>query len=215
MTLGVNCEIYDVLAGAGRVRRFAAGDVLIAQDERGAHIFYIKSGQATAMAYGINGERTWLGRFGAGDFVGDMSMLSDLPVPYEVCADTDLDVLAVPFAAMEQLMDAQAGLSKAVAGGLAARLHTAMQRLSEAFTLSATGRVCAELSRLSVPVGSDPDRHIIRPGPVFTELALRVSSTRETVSRTVSRLQKSGVVSRAPGALIIESPERLSDEINR
>ena len=208
-------QIHDALAQAGRARRFAAGEAITAQDMSTAHIFYVVSGNATAMAYSVSGDRTWLGRFEPGDFIGDMAMLSNSPVPYEVRADTDMDVIAVPLTAMEALMDAKAGVSKAVATGLATRLHMAMQRLSEAFTLSASGRVCAELTRLSVPVGSDPDRHVIRPGPVFTELALRVSSTRETVSRTVSRLQKMGVVSRAPGALIIENPERLNDEINR
>ena len=215
MDFGETSQIEGALAAAGRARRFGAGDAVTQPDMAGAHIFYITAGQATATAYSVSGDRTWLGRFEPGDFIGEMSMLSDMPVPYEVRADTQLDVIAVPLAAMEALMDAKADISKAVATGLATRLHTAVQRLSEALTLSATGRVCAELTRLSVPVGSDPDRHIIRPGPVFTELALRVSSTRETVSRTVSRLQKIGVLSRAPGALIIENPERLSDEINR
>jgi len=62
---------------------------------------------------------------------------------------------------------------------------------------------------MALPIGIDPDRHIIRPSPVFVELARRLNSTRETVSRTVSELQNQGILAREPGALIIENPERL------
>ena len=66
---------------------------------------------------------------------------------------------------------------------------------------------------MSNPIGVDPDRHIVRPNPVFVDLALRINSTRETVSRTVSELQKKGIVSREPGALVIQSPEKLKASV--
>jgi CRP-like cAMP-binding protein len=83
----------------------------------------------------------------------------------------------------------------------------------EAYTLSAKGRICAELSRLSRVIGKAPDTRIIRPNPVFVDLAQRVNSTRETVSRTVSDLQKKGILAREPGAIIIKNPTRLRDGI--
>lgn len=88
-----------------------------------------------------------------------------------------------------------------------------MNRLVEAVTLSSPGRVCAELLRLSHPVGIEPDKLIIRPTPVFVELAKQIDSTRETVSRTVSQLQKSGVLSREPGALLIHKPGALQARV--
>ena len=54
---------------------------------------------------------------------------------------------------------------------------------------------------------------IIRPNPIFIELAERVNSTRETVSRTVSELQKKGILAREPGAIIINDPDRLRQNI--
>jgi len=84
-----------------------------------------------------------------------------------------------------------------------------MDRYVEALTMSAKGRVCAELMRLSDPIGISPTKRIVRPNPVFVDLALRINSTRETVSRTVSALQKDGVVSREAGAMLIERPAAL------
>ena len=114
---------------------------------------------------------------------------------------------------MHELMVQKDGLSISLANDLAARLEHMTSRLIEAFTLSAKGRVCAELSRLSKVIGVSPENLIIRPSPVFVELAERVNSTRETVSRTVSELQKKGIVSRESGALIIKKPEVLKAAI--
>ena len=91
--------------------------------------------------------------------------------------------------------------------------HPLVGRLVEAITLSAPGRVCAELVRMSKPVGIDPDKRVIRPSPVFLEVALRVSSTRETVSRTVNALLKDGVLSRETGAMLIHAPDALKSRI--
>jgi len=110
---------------------------------------------------------------------------------------------------MKEILSENRELTHAINKDLARRLDLMMRRLVEALTLSARGRVCAELIRLSSPIGIEPTQQIIRPNPVFVELALRVSSTRETVSRTISALQKKGIILREPGALVIPNPERL------
>ena len=89
------------------------------------------------------------------------------------------------------------------------RLIRNIDRIVEANTLTAKGRICAELKRHSKPIGIEPDRFIIRPIPVFSEFALRVGSTRESVSRTVSNLAKTGVILRRTGALIISDMRKL------
>lgn len=81
-------------------------------------------------------------------------------------------------------------------------------------TLSAPGRVCAELVRNSRPIGKQPEYSIIRPCPIFIEMACYINSARETVSRTINGLINAGILRRDPGALIILEPQRLQDKIN-
>jgi len=63
------------------------------------------------------------------------------------------------------------------------------------------------------PIGRSPDTLIIRPHPIYTNFALRVHSTRETVSRTINSLKKKGIVTRETGALEILKPEHLEREL--
>ena len=49
--------------------------------------------------------------------------------------------------------------------------------------------------------------------PVLAELAQRVQSTRETVSRTVSQLERRGILRRGDGGLAVIAPHRLDELI--
>ena len=53
----------------------------------------------------------------------------------------------------------------------------------------------------------------IRPGPVLSDLALRVSTTRETASRAVNALERRGIIRRDADALVVVAPHRLEELI--
>ena len=139
-------------------------------------------------------------------------MSSDIS-QFEVIVRKKLTLLEISADRLLDLMKEDNALCETVAKDLSSRLNATISDLINVHTLSVRGRICAELLRLSLPIGIDPDRQIIRPSPVFVDLARRLNSTRETVSRTVSDLHKRGILGREPGALIIESPERLMDAI--
>ena len=92
---------------------------------------------------------------------------------------------------------------------LVARLARASRRLAEGATLSATGRIYAELLRQARAGGG----MAIEPVPVLSVVALTVQSTRETVSRTLNDLVKRGIVRREPHRLVVVAPHRLEELI--
>lgn len=204
---------YDAIADRTTTRNYEAGTVLALQGEEIRQIGYVLSGRAKAVAFSEKGEATWVGYFQTGDFLGHTSLLTENTPPFEIIAETGVEVLYVSTATMQSLLNERQGLGLKIAKDLALRLEHMTRRLIEAYTLSAKGRICAELSRLSRVVGIAPDTRIIRPNPVFVELAERVNSTRETVSRTVSDLQKKGILAREPGAIIIKKPDGLKKNI--
>ena len=204
---------YPAIAAQTRQQSYAAGDVIAMQGEALDYVGYIISGRATAVAYSEHGATTWVGYFGSSDFFGHVSLLTETETKFEICADMDVKALLIPANVMRDLLEQDRPLNSALTQDLAARLDVMTSQLIEAFTLSARGRVCAELARLSNIIGIMPEKHIIRPNPIFVDIAQRINSTRETVSRTVSELQKKGIIDREPGALIINSPERLKAAI--
>lgn len=204
---------YRSITERGTQKDFKAGEVIALQDEPSDYVGYIISGQARAIAYSEQGEATWVGYFSPDTFFGHTALITDIPANFEICADTDMQVVIITVKAMQSLLLEDAKLSRVLTKDLAMRLDMMTRRLVESLTLTAKGRVCAELARLSNIIGIMPEKQIIRPAPVFVELGMRVNLTRETVSRTISELQKKGIVSRQVGALVIENPQQLKAAI--
>lgn len=165
----------------------------------------LTQGQAQEVAYGREGAMLVLLPLGPGDFYGNLAGAGDGDAQVE--ANSDGAGAHFGSGTVVRLMESYSCVAVAITRHLSLRLITMRRRMVEAAMLSATGRVAAELLRRA---GRDPDR-VIRPMPVFAELAITVQSTRETVSRTVSQWEKRGLVLRIEGGLQIVAPHRLEE----
>jgi CRP-like cAMP-binding protein len=107
------------------------------------------------------------------------------------------------------LLEAHGCLAVLVSRTLLRQLRATSLRVRERSTLSANGRVHAELLRLA----RLRDGRTVRPAPVLSTLATRIHSTRETVSRAINRLERRGIIRRDGEALLIVAPHRLEELI--
>lgn len=165
----------------------------------------LTAGAAQEVAYGRDGAMLVLLPIAPGDFYGAL-VAPDVDAA-RVEALSDGAAAHFSGAAVIRLMESYSCVGVAITRHLAGRLAAMRQRMVEAAMLSATGRVAAELLRRARHA---PDR-VIRPMPVFAELAVSVQSTRETVSRTVSQWEKRGLVRRVDGGLEVVAPHRLEE----
>lgn len=204
-----NTSWFELLCNHSTEKTYKRRQSFSLQGETVKLVGFVLSGTATVLSYSVDGDETWLGECSEGQFIGVMSLLTDNISNFEIQATTKLTLRVLPHDKVLELMKSDTAFCKAVATDLAIRLDASMSELLNIHTLSVKGRICAELIRMASPIGIDPDRYIIRPSPIFVELARRLNSTRETVSRTVNELQGKGVISRKPGALVVESPDRL------
>ena len=205
---GCGDALAGTIAALGRPADHGRGSVLWprAEDEGAASL--LTAGRAVEVAYGREGAQLVLHAISPGEFFGDLagSGTSEGTAQVEALGDG----AAVHFAAsvMVRLMESYPTVALAMARHLSARIAAMRVRMVESALLSATGRIAAELLRLARAGGGT-----IRPVPVFAELALQVQSTRETVSRTVSALEKRGVLRRVEGGLELVAPHRLEEMV--
>jgi len=208
-----NKDWFEGLCAESTPSIYNRGDIFSFQGERQKTIGFVISGAADAVSYSVNGDETWVGEYKQGQFIGLISLLSDDLSNFDIRASSRLTLRVLPCDKILDLMRRDLSLCEAISKDLAQRLNKSAAELININTLSVKGRICSELLSLALPLGIDPDRHIIRPSPVFVKLAQRLNSTRESVSRTVSELQGKGILGREPGALIIEDVDRLRDVI--
>jgi CRP-like cAMP-binding protein len=82
-------------------------------------------------------------------------------------------------------------------------------RVYEFSALAVNNRIQAELLRLA-KLAPPQDKHAqIKSAPTHAEIASRISTHREAVSRELNRLTRLGIIERKSGALVIRDIDRL------
>ena len=128
-------ELKEV-ATCCREGKYSPGSVLISQGEKGLGLFILTKG--TVRITRVNspdGAEEVLGTAGAGDVIGEMALLDDLPRSATVTAVDDVTVLVLPFwefrIIMRRILSSDPDVGLDLLAVLSRRLRTAEQRAYE------------------------------------------------------------------------------------
>jgi CRP-like cAMP-binding protein len=200
-------EIAAVIGRCAVVRRYHEQTTILKQGDRAEATYLMVTGRAQALIYGSQGQFALLREYLPGDFFGAISNPNPDPEEADVVAVEEVRAAVFLILNFLGLAETHACVGLTLSRMLLKQLRATSARVSERTILSATGRVHAELLRLA-RLG---DGRTIRPSPVLANLAVRAYTTRETVSRSVSALERRGIVARYSDALVIVAPHRLEE----
>ncbi|WP_333573813.1 Crp/Fnr family transcriptional regulator [Sphingomonas sp.] len=191
------------LASAAMPRRCSPGATIVHQGEMSARVMVLLEGHVRAAMVTLDGRILQVAEHHPGDIFGGVDPGREQAAD---CTATMPSHLA-SFATTEfyALAERHACVGVVLARTMVRQFSALSQLVSARLTLSATGRVHAELLRMA----REKDGRWIRPLPVLSDLALRVQTARETVSRAVSALERRGIVQRHEDGLEIVAPARL------
>lgn len=193
-----------------RWRRFAADEQLIDHWADTRDVGFVVEGRVRVLSHSAGGREISFSDIEAGELVGEMSALDGRPRSASVVALTEGALVAfLPARPFQELATAHPELAMAMMLRLCDKLRGATDRIMELSTLGANNRVHAELLRLAKRGKRQGLAAIIAPIPVHSDIAARVSTTRETVARVLSDLTRDGLVERRPDALVVCDLGRL------
>lgn len=206
-SLGCGPDVATLVSARARWRDHAARSTIIWQGERLTETYLLVDGEAHSVVMTANGQEMLLQVFAPGDLFGEYGLVADAEAEAGVVAARAS--ASAGFAAKDfvVLMEAHGCIGLAVSKAMIARSAAMARRMVAVSILSATGRICAELARR----GRAAPGGVLRPVPVWSELARDVQSTRETVSRTVADLKRRGIVRQDDDALVIVALRMLDD----
>jgi len=205
--LACDDALAATVAANARFRAYPPRAIIVENGAAAGAIFILLTGHARMVAFSVDGRLVVVRDFTPGDIFGESALLDVTTTSDEIVAVDPVGTGAFATHVFIALMSSHACIALAMSRLLIARLSATTQRLVEGATLSAVGRVHAELLRLAKAAPS----HAISPPPVLSVLALSVQTTRETVSRAISALEKRGIVKRDATALTVVAPHRLED----
>ena len=112
--------------------------------------------------------------------------------------------------AFRKLLQTEMVVSQALIRDLVKNVRTLTQRVYEFSTLAVNNRIQGELLRLASLAPKDGKSARIDPAPTHSEIASRVSTHREAVTRELNRLSRVGIIERQDKTLIVRDVERLT-----
>ncbi len=130
-------EMVAELAAHGTMRDFAAGEVILREGETGDAAYIVDSG-TVAIGMRVRGSQVVVAERDAGAFLGEISLLSDVPHTATVTAKTDVQALRISRADCAAVISANNQALLSIIGTLGRRLYRATVPLAYlSFTASA------------------------------------------------------------------------------
>jgi CRP-like cAMP-binding protein len=207
-----NLSSADLAALARRCGwcRYQAKQEVFGYQDEARHVCFIAEGAVRVTIYSFSGREVAFRDLAAGDSFGELAAIDGGPRSASVVALADTLLACLPAEAFWEVLRTQPSVAEATLKRLAGLVRQLSDRVVEFSTLGVSNRIHAELLRLARDHHRDGGgRVVIAPAPTHAEIASRVSTHREAVSRELSELARAGLVERRNGALLIRDVERL------
>lgn len=189
--------------------RYERNQQIIDRDSDSHDVFVVIDGRVRVVNYSLSGREVSFEDIEPGGYFGELAAIDDGPRSAFVVALTRTEVLAMPPKLFRDLLTEYPGMARQVMVRLTEIVRQSTGRIFDLSVLGAHNRVQAELLRLARSDIRDDDTAVISPVPIQSDIASRVSTTRETVARVLGELTRAGIVRRERHALIIADFERL------
>ncbi|MDX9859755.1 MAG: Crp/Fnr family transcriptional regulator [Rhodospirillales bacterium] len=196
-----------------RFKTFRAGTQVFDRQAETRDVFFVVRGRVRIVNYSMSGREITLDDIGAGGHFGELAAIDSQPRSAAVLAIEDSLIVALPQRHFIEALERYPSIARRVMKRLARMVRASTERIMDLSTLAANNRVQAELLRQARDTVKEDNTAVIVPIPVHSDIASRVSTTRETVARVLSDLTRQGILERTRDSLIIRDVQRLEEMV--
>ncbi|MDX1738474.1 MAG: Crp/Fnr family transcriptional regulator [Alphaproteobacteria bacterium] len=194
-------------------QEFAPNDQIIDRNSDSEDVYFIIRGTARVLNYSISGREISFDDIQAGSIFGELSALDGQPRSANVIAISTTEVASLSPHAFKELLSAHPSVALHLMQRLSSVIRTSVERIMDLSTLGANNRVYAEILRLARNGRISGIESRIDPVPNHSDIASRVSTTRETVARVFSELSKKGLISKVKNTLVVQNLDYLQEMV--
>jgi CRP/FNR family cyclic AMP-dependent transcriptional regulator len=196
-------EPLRAVATSCRFERFEAKRQIIAYQDESTDVFFIISGVVRVVIHSRSGKEISYRDLEAGEMFGELAAIDGEQRSASVVAVEDTLLVAMPETAFRAAIRNHPSVADAVLQRLARLVRLYSQRLYEMRTLDVQSRIRAELVRLAEDSVDEDNTATISPLPTSADIAARVNTRREAVSRELASLTRRGLIERRQRSLRI------------
>lgn len=187
---------------------------ILRQEDDSKDVFYINYGTVRITLYTQQGYRLSFTDIHAGQSFGELSAIDLGPRSANVLAVEETSLTRIPHQKFQALLKQYPDFSLFVMCQMSAMIRRLNDRMYELSALDGTHRIYAELLRIAEDGEMDGELLIVDNPPTHAEIASRISSHREAVSRTYHTLIDEGLLEKRSKQLVFSDLAPLRERID-
>lgn len=195
-------------------KHYRKGDIIILQDSKVEGLYIIREGRVKISRISEDGKIKVLAILSSGDIMGEMSILDEELASATAEAIEDSRLVFIKREDFQSILVRYPMITLGIAQILAKRLRLADREIEELAFYSVKSRVIKTLMELADRYGEKTNSGIrLSLKLTHQELADMVGTSRETVSRIISVLEKRQLITNERGYTVIRDINALKDYI--
>jgi CRP/FNR family transcriptional regulator, cyclic AMP receptor protein len=198
-------------------RKWRPGEQIIDRETMADDVYFVVRGRARVVDYSSSGSREVVfDELGEGACFGELAAIDGEPRSANIVAVVETLTASLAGDEFITLLFENREIGLTLMRRLSEMVRTSTGRIMDLSTLGAHNRIYAELLRLARTCGAGrPNQAVISPIPVHSDIAARVSTTRETVARVLSELTHRDLLRRDGDALCILDLGQLTNMVHK
>ncbi len=175
-------------------KRYFKGVEVLGQSENSTDIFFVVEGRVLAKKYSADGKEVAYTEMTKGGLFGEFSAIDLNPRSASIETLEKSYIARMKASEFRKLIITYPVLGLKLAEHLVEKNRDLTARVFEYSTMAVNHRICAELLRLIDAESCDNNEYTILPAPSHYQIATKLSTHREAVSRELSHLSSLGIL---------------------
>lgn len=191
-------------------RVYDAEQPIMSQQDETREVHFILAGRVRVNLYSPDGQDVTFRDLGLGEMVGELAAIDEAPRSANVIALESTTTASLNAGEFSLLLRDHPAVAAATLRRLVRLVRALTDRVYEFSTLAVRNRIHAELLRLCQPAMTSRNTARIDPAPTHAEIASRISTHREAVTRELNELVRAHLIARDGQALLVRDVAKLA-----
>ena len=211
---GLGDTVKKEVARSSVGQLFDEGETILSRDSSSEDVIFLLSGLVRISNFSVSGKEVTFREQGAGEVVGLLSAIDGKPRSADVTALEKTLIARTPRVTFQKCYRDYPEIAERIMAHLTELVRMLSDRVNEYGTMTVKQRLYSELLRLGDSRECLDDEAIIANFPTHIEIANRIATHREAVSRELSNLLNQNLIRKNGKDIIIESVSELRSRLD-
>lgn len=193
---------------------YKKGEILFQEGEEGKGVYFIKEGKIKIYKSSVDGKEHILHILEKGEMFAEVCILNGLPYPASAMAIEKSQVYIIENSKLEKLIITNSEIAIEIIKLMSNRLVSISKQVETIAFKDSLGKVSSLIIRMLTEKGEDlKDGSVLRLDVSRQDMANMVSLTRESLTRTLTKLKDMNIIDISKDSIIIKDIKSIINHI--